>query len=143
MMKETEKAPAVSPKPINTTRPIGVTVICVLGFLVSILMLIAGFALAGLSGILESLGLEAMGTSGTGIVFIAISVIFIIIGVACLVAFYLLLKMRKIGMIAVVILGIISIISSIIQFSTNQVVSIVIWLIIIFYLLVKRELFVQ
>lgn len=142
-MKETEKAPAVSPKPINTTRPIGVTVICVLGFLVSILMLIAGFALAGLSGILESLGLEAMGTSGTGIVFIAISVIFIIIGVACLVAFYLLLKMRKIGMIAVVILGIISIISSIIQFSTNQVVSIVIWLIIIFYLLVKRELFVQ
>ncbi len=76
----------------------------------------------------------------------------LIVGVVGLVAFYLLLKMKKIGLIIVTTLGVItiaqSILPSLMSFSIegllnlNTILIIVLWAVIIGYLLTKKKLFV-
>ncbi len=120
-------------------RPTGVTVICVLGFILSILLLLGGIAALGV-------GAVAGGTLGStvGALFGVLGVIVLIIGVVGLVAFWLLLKMKKIGWILVTVIGILSIITNLISvINAGAVVGIVLWLIIILYLYKKRALFTK
>jgi len=134
----------------TTSRPTGVTIICVLVFLISILMLITGVFSMFFSEIMK--GFSFSGTIGNtailatfneaGLLFSLLGFMMIIFGVVGLIAFYLLLKMKKMGSIIVTIVGIVSIIQSLISFNINNVLGIVLWVIIIAYLWTKRNIFV-
>ena len=152
-----QKAP--SKKPSVSLRPTGVTIICILGFLLSILALLTGIVSIGLAEILG--GAEFQMIFGSMVasaiseeidLFTIIGVISIIMGIVGLVAFYLLLKMKRTGWIIVTVLGVIqiavSLIPSLMSFSIegllnlNTILPIAIWVIIIGYLFAKRNLFV-
>ncbi|MEE9323015.1 MAG: hypothetical protein V3U72_00570 [Candidatus Aenigmarchaeota archaeon] len=142
----------------SPSRPTGITIICVLGFLVSILGLVSGILLLGLGGLIGGMGLTiggetaSIGLEGFGSLFMVLGFIPLIVGVVGLVAFYLLLKMKKIGLIIVTTLGVItiaqSILPSLMSFSIegllnlNTILIIVLWAVIIGYLLTKKKLFV-
>ena len=117
-------------------RPIGVTIIAILGIIFSFLMVFAGLAGFFLS---DAIGADAFG--GLGSLLSLVSVMALVIRVVGIIASVFLLKMKKIGMILVVIVGILSIIMSVLQFSTNNLISIIIWAIIIAYLFKKKDLF--
>lgn len=138
-------------------RPTGVTVICVLGFVLAILMILSGILSLGLSGLLGlvfdeaiipiDLGnqtmMEDLGTLGS--ILRLMGLFYIVIGIVDLVGFYLLLNMKRIGWIIIIIMRVLSIITGIINllgFSVTSVLAIVISAVIVVYLLIKRELFV-
>lgn len=154
-----QKAP--SKKPLTRpSRPTGVTIICILGFLFSILALLTGIVSIGFAGFIESIGPPLMLESEIismifgeiGSLFNILGLITIIMGVVGLVTFYLLLKMKRTGWIIVTFLGVIqiavSLIPSMISFSIegllnlNTILPIAIWVVIIAYLFTKRNLFV-
>ena len=132
------------------TRPTGITVICVLGFLFSIFMLIMGIILLGFAPMLGNIEIStefvnqsfSATLGGFTPLFYAFGLITLIISIVAFIAFYLLWKMKKTGLIIVIIVGIISIIQSLISFNTNNIIGIVLWIIIIGYLWTKRNLFV-
>lgn len=130
------------PKINMANRPTGVTVISIVGFILSILGIIGGIMLIGIlslgSGLLLP-GLEEAGLSLT--FFMALAAVSVILGLVGLAAFYYLLKMRKIGWTLVTVIGVISIIVSIASFNIGNIVSIIIWAIIIAYLWTKKGLF--
>ncbi|NIP40244.1 MAG: hypothetical protein GTN39_01840 [Candidatus Aenigmarchaeota archaeon] len=135
------------------SRPTGVTIICILGFLGAILLLISGVLLVGLGGIIVNTGIPFLGNETAsvtlggfgsvlgplldlmGFVLIALAVIYFV-------SFYLLLKMNRIGFVLVILLGLLQIIGSAISFSMNNATMIVLWAIIIAYLFIKRKFFV-
>lgn len=138
---QTPSAPQAKP-----SRPTGVTIICVLGFLGAILVLFSGILLAGLGGLMGGLtsGDEtvSMDLGGLGSLLGLFGYVFIIIGIVDFVGFYLLLKMKRIGWIIITVMGIIFIAMNVINFSVNNILGIVLWVIIIGYLFMKRKLFV-
>lgn len=153
-----QKAP--SKKPSVSLRPTGVMVICILGFLLSVLALLTGIVSIGLAGILGGLdipltvdGETASITFGEVVsLFTILGLITLIMGVVGLVGFYLSLKMKKTGWIIVTVLGVIQIavilIPTMLTFSIegllnlNTILPIAIWVVIIAYLFTKRNLFV-
>ena len=147
--------PAPAPNRMPAARPTGVTVICILGFLSSVLMLVTGILALGLAGIMGGMGISVGGLSGAssllgglGSLLTIISLIPLVTGAIGLVAFYLLLKMKRIGWIIVTVLGIISIVLSVIQavlvgFDIFSIaLGVGLWAIILGYLWTKRKLFV-
>lgn len=135
-------------------------VICILGFLLSVLALLTGIVSIGLAGILGGLdipltvdGETASITFGEVVsLFTILGLITLIMGVVGLVGFYLSLKMKKTGWIIVTVLGVIQIavilIPTMLTFSIegllnlNTILPIAIWVVIIAYLFTKRNLFV-
>ncbi|HLD48784.1 MAG TPA: hypothetical protein VJB11_00300 [archaeon] len=133
----------------NKKRPTGVTIICVLGFLISIFSLIGGIMLLGIGTLIGGASFSAnlgnttisANTGGLGILFSLFAIIPLISGIIGFIAFYLLMKMKKTGFFIVIILGLISIVMGIISSVMNNIISIVIWGVIIGYLLMKRKIF--
>ncbi len=140
---KTAKAETKKEAKIAGTRPAGVTIICALGFVLSILLIIAGvFSIAFASYAGEFFGPEMANASPA--IFMAIGAVSVIIGLIGIFAFYLLMKMKKAGWLIVTIVGIIAIISGIISITGGNytsIVSIILWIIIIGYLWTKRTLF--
>jgi len=149
-----QQAPSKRPATSKSSRPTGVTVICVLGFLGALVLLLSGILLTGIGGIIGNIGLPGMlgnetasitlGGFGSllgplldlmGFVLIALAVIYFA-------GFYLMLKMEKTGFVLVIVLGLVQIIGGAMSFSMNSATMIVLWIIIIGYLLTKRKLFV-
>ena len=117
-------------------RPLGVSIICILGFLGAILSILAGVALLALPSLTEVAGAEIPVLFG-GFPEIA-GIIVLIIGIATLIALVWLWQMKKIGWTIIMVLEIISIIMAIVQM---QMVNLIIPLIIIIYLWTKKDLF--
>ncbi len=121
------------------------TIVAILGIILSILTILGGVVFLGLGGLVAVAGAGATmdaaliaGLSGMVMVF---GVAFLVIGIISLIGFIMLLKMKKIGWILVTIFGIISIIMSLISNPIGNIISIVITAIIIIYLYTKRQLF--
>ncbi len=138
-------------------RPAGMTIICVLGFLLSVLLIITGIIALSFSGLVSGMDMIAVGNARMsvpgglfGSLFVMLGLVSLIIGIVGLIAFYLLLKMKKTGLIIVLVIGIITIFQSIINIIQFPLISIinsniwvlVVWIIIVAYLLMKRRLFV-
>lgn len=129
----------------GSKRPTGVTIISILGFLLSLMMLITGVAAIGFSSFFGSAAEQTIGVSGFGSVFIVLGIIMLIVGIVGIIAFYLLWKMKKSGMMLVMIVGVLSIISSVLQMKTisaSGLVGIILWIIILVYLFKKKDMFV-
>ena len=119
-------------------RPTGVTIIAILGIIVSLLALIGGLLIVAAGGLTEGLMMQTTGIAGLGGFIMVMGAIAIILALVGFFAFYWLLKMKKAGFNLVIVIGIISIILAI---PTINIISIVLWLIIIIYLYTKRSLF--
>ena len=113
-------------------RPLGVTIICILGFLGALIYIAGGAAIFGLGG----LGMMAIPAIG-GLVTVMGAVV-LVIGIVLLLAFFWTWKMRKRGWTIVMILEIIGIILSLLAM---DFISIVLPIIIVIYLFLKRGLF--
>jgi len=150
-MAETKEAKKPS------TRPRGVTIICVLGFLSSVLMLLAGLAIVSFSYMIGIIGgiTTAMnqtllfsgnhtGLLGTGIMpFLGIvGIMFVILALVEFAGYYLLWKMKKLGWLLMTTGGVITLLLYAISFSVDYLISIALLLVVIAYLLLKRKLFV-
>ncbi len=141
-------------------RPTGVTVICVLVFILSILETIGGVAYFGFraiagvaSGAADFLGVviylccPGPGLLGGADLYIfvtaAVGAIYLVAGLVGLVASYLLLKMKRTGWILVTIIGIISIIVNLLSITSGATInlSFILWIIVLIYLYTKRSLF--
>ncbi|MBU0530561.1 MAG: hypothetical protein ABIH52_02050 [Candidatus Aenigmatarchaeota archaeon] len=133
-------------------RPIGVTVISILGFLISLLAIIGaafilfiGSMFSGLDPTLvDDVLVISFGDVGTYIM--VLGMIPLVVGIIGLIAFFLLLKMKRSGWFLVVTLGIISIITTVVSsvlvsFETTGIITLVVWIIIIAYLFMKRKIF--
>ena len=116
-------------------RPTGVTIICILGYVGSVLALVAGI----LSIFFSAIVVTAFPLPGLDSLFAILGALSLLLGIVGLVAFSLLLKMKKIGWIIVTIEGIISIIIGALTFN---VLGIALWIIILVYLWRKKDLFV-
>jgi len=127
-------APAASPG----QRPLGVTILSILGILVSLLIILSGVTLAGLSGMVGSAMNLGILTGNAMIV----GVIFLVLGIVDLIAYIMLFKMKRIGWLLVTVLGVISILMGIATDVMSNVITIVITALIIIYLYTKRQLFV-
>lgn len=158
---ETGPAQQAEAKPQKPRRPAGIAIICLLGFLASVLMLLAGILIVFLGQILGQtigslpLGNEALPLLGneTGLMnmeeigsFFGLSsgflgMIFIALAIVDFAGFYLLWKMKRVGWILVTAVGIIMIIPYVLNFSINSLILIVPAAAIIVYLLIKRKLF--
>jgi hypothetical protein len=136
-------------------RTTGVTIICILGFLVSALGIVTGVAGLLLGSLFGALGSVTGGTAeadlgsafgALGSFVMLISITSMVIGIVAFIAFFMLLKMKKIGWWMVIILGLISIAIPFLQLNVDviigNVLTFVIWGVIIVYLVLKKNLFV-
>ena len=117
-------------------KPLGVTIICVLGFLGGIIAILGGAALLALPGLAEIAG-TAVPAMFEGIATIMGGII-LIIGIATLIVLYWLWNMKKIGWTIYMILQVISIVINLVSM---QLASLVIPVIIVAYLWTKKDLF--
>lgn len=132
---------AAKAAPASGKRPTGVTVIVIIGFILSILILLGGIFLFAVSGVAESMGM-VFGQSGLGLASTVAGVIAIVIGIVGLLSFYWLLRMKKLGLILVMLISIYQIIDGIIGLAQANVnLLIILWIIILVYLYTKRALF--
>ena len=117
-------------------RPLGITIICVIGFIGAIFGLVAGVSMLGLVG--TTLG--AFGTeTGLPVTFLGIlGGVALIISLINFVVLYWVWKMKRIGWLAAMILYIISMVLSLVQMNF---MNMVIPAIIIIYLWMKKDLF--
>ncbi|MBN2042400.1 MAG: hypothetical protein JW754_01185 [Candidatus Aenigmarchaeota archaeon] len=126
--------PAIKPATSGkSSRPLGVTIICILVLIGAILSLIGGasaFMFAGLMGAIMP-GMEMLG--------MAAGAVSIIIGIIYFLCFWWLWKMMKKGYTFTMILSVISLIISIIGMN---IIGVVLAIIILVYLYMKRGLFV-
>ncbi|NIO20204.1 MAG: hypothetical protein GTN76_05525 [Candidatus Aenigmarchaeota archaeon] len=113
-------------------RPLGVTIICILGFISAIFALMSGIILTTITSLFQNSIITLFGFLGY---------ILIIIAIANFIGFYLLLKMKRTGWVIVTVMGIISIILGIASFGIDSLVSIIISAVIVGYLFMKRKLF--
>lgn len=127
-------------------RPTGVTIICVLGFISAlggIFIGLLGVLFTGLfAGLLGAVGGEAAAGAGSfaSLGFI-ISLMPMVLGIVQLVAFFMLLKMKKMGFVLVLIIEIIQIVVGVMTMALSMFL-VPLALIIVIYLLLKRDLFV-
>jgi len=137
-------------------RPTIVTVICILGFLMSVLFVLTGILTLFVSSLFapfgtgtltsgEGVSSDVSDLSGFGSLLILFSAVPLIVGIIGFGTFYLLLKMNKIGWILVLILGIISIALGLLQIAMGvfqfNIISLAFWGLIVAYMLLKRNLF--
>jgi hypothetical protein len=134
------------PKPAPSkppTRPTGITVICILGFLGAGFSIFSGIIVISLSTLFSTfVGTVGGETAAAGELFTLGSLIalsLIIIGVIEFVAFFLLLGMKRTGFILVVIMEIITIA---LAATSINILTIAIAAVILVYLLMKRNLFI-
>lgn len=123
-----------SAKPMQTTpnRPAGITVICILGFLLSAFLLLT--AIVSLNAAQSGFGTEVFTIAG---------ITSLITAAVMFLGFYLLFGMKKIGWILVNILMVISIVESLMNIRViGNLILLVIWAVIIIYLWTKRKSFV-
>lgn len=134
-------------------RPTGVLIISILGILVSVFAILGSLAMIGFGGFLASGGGDffnftgsfdgmPLGIEDAGTLLIILGVIPLALGIFGLIGYILLLKMKKIGWYLVTAIGIITIIMGVLTFTIMTIVTIVIWIIILAYLVTKRQLFV-
>jgi len=118
-------------------RPLGVTIICILGFLGAIGTILGGIAALGFGMVW---GATAAGTEMAGFegLFAILGGAFLIIGIALLISLIWLWQMKKIGWTIVMILEIIGIILALVQM---QIINLIIPVIIVAYLWMKKDLF--
>jgi len=145
-------APDISQTSAGTpSRPTGVTIICVLGFISAVFSLVSGILFIGVSSLFGGMGSVSFGNETAsmvvdmgifGTLFGMLGYILIIIAIVGFVGFYLLLKMKKIGWILTTVIGIIFMTLNILNFSLTSILVIVFWAVIIGYLFTKRKLFV-
>ena len=122
-----------------SARPIGVTIISVLGMIVSIMIVLMGLLAILLGAAFGALFGPAVTAFG-GLV----GVIFIIIGGIIFIANWFLWKMKKIGWILVIIFEVIGLLAAILTLPVNiilGIVEIIINGLVIFYLYENRNLF--
>ena len=110
-------------------RPMGVTIISILGMIVSFLTLISSLALMLISAVLFS-----------GILMLVV-LVSVISGMVGLVGFYLLFKMKKTGWIIIFAIGIISVAGSLMMFNIFNMFDIIFWVLVLAYLWTKKDLF--
>jgi hypothetical protein len=116
------------------------------GLLITILPLLFGSMVAGFAGAIGGASAAASAAAATTTMMV-LGIVTLGVGIATLIASILLLRMRRSGMIATVVLGIISIVLNICSnfpsklASPNTLVPIIITALIIAYVLVKRKLF--
>jgi len=138
-----ERQPSSKPK-----RPLGVTIICVLGWFGIVGSLITGVNYLAL--VMPAMNLLGFGVFLSSLIGI-LGIVYIALAIVNLVAYYLLFKMKRTGWIIVIITGIISIAGILIigmdWGSSTSIMSFVIviplTLLIIGYLFMKRKLFVS
>jgi hypothetical protein len=124
-------------------RPVGITIVCALGLVLSVLLIIVGifaFALADYAGALVA---EEMAVAAT-MLFRILGAVSFALGVVGFVAFYLLFKMKRTGWIIVTVVGFLAIISGILSLAGGNlisVVSVIIWILIVGYLWTQRKVF--
>jgi hypothetical protein len=142
-------------------RPMAVTIICVLGFLGSILLLVGGILYVALgqflaelipiSGAIPFLGNQTGADAGGVLSFVGLisgflGILIIVIALAAFAGFFLLWKMKKIGLIIIAVLGMLSIIYALMGYNADNVISlaaeVAIIGVVIGYLFVKRHVFV-
>jgi hypothetical protein len=135
-------------------RPTGVLIISILGILVSVFSILGALLIIGLGSFMAGGGFGDIGNftmegiefiipiEDVGTMFMILGIIPLILGILGLVAYILLLKMKKVGWYLVTVIGIISVIMAVLTFSITSIVTIVIWIIILAYLVTKRQLFV-
>lgn len=117
-------------------RPLGITIICILGFIGAILLILGGIALLGLGGLGVMAGSE-LATLFGGFLGI-IGVIILLLGIVTAIALFWLWQMKKIGWTLTMVMEIIGIVLSLVQM---QIISIIIPAIIVIYLWMKKDLF--
>jgi hypothetical protein len=157
--QQAEVKPVQQPQPsAKASRPRGVTLICLIGFLSAVLMLVAGALLIGLGGLVGydalMLGnpaefnfnlLSAIGLENTGDVaslFGLAGVIFVVLAVMEFVGFLLLWKMKRIGWVLITATGVITIVIAMTKFDFSYyILTVVVSASIICYLLAKRKTF--
>jgi len=132
-----EKAEASKAAPGSKSRPLGVTVISVIGIIFALLAIAGGLVLVGLAGMVGTVGLPAV----LGSFSLAIGAVLLVVSIIQLVGYALLLKMKRNGWTIVVVFGIISMVMGALTNALSNVVSIVISLIIVAYLWTQRQLF--
>jgi hypothetical protein len=113
-------------------RPLGVTLICLLGFLGSILGILGGIGVSLLGGALGFSGLTGSGILGI------IGIITLLISVASLVGFYWVWNMKKLGWTVIMVLEAINILLLVVSGSYG---SLLIPGVVVIYLWMKKDLF--
>ncbi len=117
-------------------RPLGLTIICILGFIGAIIGILSGIAIFGVGAIFGSL---AGGTYGGlfGAISWIIGIVTLVIGVVSLYAFYGLWNMKKWAWTLTMILEVISIIFGLTSFNPVIIISVII----VIYLWMKKDIF--
>lgn len=120
-------------------RPLGLTIICILGFIMALLyivgsayMLLMGGAMMAYFGVMGSLA------AGMGGLLMAISILALLLSIAFLISLVWLWQMKRIGWAIAMVLNIILLIIGLANFN---VFGVILALIIVIYLYVKRGLF--
>jgi len=125
-----------------TERPLGVTIICILGLIGATLNVIFGASFIGLFVTESAMGIEnTIGFSSSDHLLLGVS--YVILGLAMAIGFIWLWQMKKIGWKIVIIVEIINGIGFFILFTwpTMDLIVLIIAAIIIAYLWVKKDLF--
>ncbi len=135
-----QKAP--SKKPARPKRPRGVTILAVLGIILSVISLASGVLVLTAGGVLSFLGgtdtaLTLLGFLGSFTMIIGI--INLAVGLFGFIAYFLLFKMKRSGLIMVILIAITSLGPSVMNF---DIISILLTGLILVYLIANRNLFV-
>jgi hypothetical protein len=138
------------------SRPTGVTLFCVLGFLTAGLLIAAGILILTIgplvgvgpgydNGSLPGNQTGFPGTGVTGMLSIFSGVMFLLLGTVEFAGFLLLWKMKKIGWFIVTAVGLITIamnlVSNLASFDINSILIVVLVVLITSYIFTKRKLF--
>jgi len=124
-------------------RPIGVTILAVLGILFGIIALFGGIVLLGAAALIAAVAPQYAGYAG---LFVALGAIVLLTGILAIVASVGLLRLRMWAWWLMIIVAVLQIVSGIAQFALAPGVfgvpyGAVLWLIIVIYLIVVRKSF--
>jgi len=124
-------------------RPIGVTILAVLGILFGIIALFTGIVLLGAGALIATLAPQF---AGYATLFVALGAVVILIAILAIVASVGLLKLRMWAWWLMIVVSVLQIVSSIVPYALAPGLfgvpyGIVLWLIIVIYLIVVRKSF--
>lgn len=113
-------------------RPLGVTIICLIGWIGALLSVAGGASLLGLGGMISTIGIDLAGFSWV------IGAITIVIGLATILVLYWLWQMKKQGWKWVMVIEAISLIIALVQLN---VLGAIFPAIVLIYLWMNKKLF--